>query len=225
MSRRARRRSATTCARPTPIPTLARGARRSAPSVEARTARQVEIDGRRACAARGPARDRRRQRGHAAAAAARLARGAGPRQLDARRRREHPPAAGRSRRRAAAADGRAASSAATGACRRSSSTARELQGIRYELPVASAQVKSCVLLAGLLAEGETAVVERVPTRDHTERMLVAAGRRARPSATAGRDACAAAERLDARARSRCPADFSSAAFWIVGGDARARLAS
>jgi len=51
----------------------------------------------------------------------------------------------------------------------------ELHGVSYVLPVASAQVKSCVLLAGLLAAGETEVVERVPTRDHTERMLAAAG--------------------------------------------------
>jgi 3-phosphoshikimate 1-carboxyvinyltransferase len=50
-----------------------------------------------------------------------------------------------------------------------------LEGITYELPVASAQVKSCVLLAGLLADGPTTVVERVPSRDHTERMLAAAG--------------------------------------------------
>jgi 3-phosphoshikimate 1-carboxyvinyltransferase len=46
-----------------------------------------------------------------------------------------------------------------------------LRGIEYRLPVASAQVKSCVLLAGLLAEGATTVIEPVPTRDHTERML------------------------------------------------------
>lgn len=50
-------------------------------------------------------------------------------------------------------------------------TGRPLRGITYRLPVASAQVKSAVLLAGLLAEGETTVVEPVPTRDHTERML------------------------------------------------------
>jgi len=47
----------------------------------------------------------------------------------------------------------------------------DLAGIEYELPVASAQVKSCVLLAGLLATGETAVIEPLPSRDHTERML------------------------------------------------------
>ncbi|MGE5636758.1 MAG: 3-phosphoshikimate 1-carboxyvinyltransferase [Nocardioidaceae bacterium] len=49
-----------------------------------------------------------------------------------------------------------------------------LHGIDYELPVASAQVKSCVLIAGLLAEGRTTVRERLPSRDHTERMLRAA---------------------------------------------------
>lgn len=50
-----------------------------------------------------------------------------------------------------------------------------LRGIEYRLPVASAQVKSCVLLAGLRAAGTTAVVETVPTRDHTERLLEAMG--------------------------------------------------
>ena len=53
--------------------------------------------------------------------------------------------------------------------------AAPLVGIEYELPVASAQVKSCLLLAGLLAEGETTVVEPQPSRDHSERMLAAAG--------------------------------------------------
>jgi 3-phosphoshikimate 1-carboxyvinyltransferase len=46
-----------------------------------------------------------------------------------------------------------------------------LSGIDYQLPVASAQVKSCVLIAGLLAEGQTTVVEPHPSRDHTERLL------------------------------------------------------
>jgi 3-phosphoshikimate 1-carboxyvinyltransferase len=54
-------------------------------------------------------------------------------------------------------------------------TGSVLHGIEYELPVASAQIKSCVLLAGLTASGSTTVVEPVPTRDHTERMLAAAG--------------------------------------------------
>ncbi|TGD73473.1 3-phosphoshikimate 1-carboxyvinyltransferase [Mangrovimicrobium sediminis] len=48
---------------------------------------------------------------------------------------------------------------------------RQLQGIHYDLPMASAQVKSCVLLAGLYAQGRTSVTEPAPTRDHTERML------------------------------------------------------
>jgi 3-phosphoshikimate 1-carboxyvinyltransferase len=50
-----------------------------------------------------------------------------------------------------------------------------LSGVEYELPVASAQVKSCVLLAGLLATGSTTVVEPVPSRDHTERLLLRSG--------------------------------------------------
>ena len=47
----------------------------------------------------------------------------------------------------------------------------KLKGIHYDMPMASAQVKSCLLLAGLYAEGETSVTEPAPTRDHTERML------------------------------------------------------
>ncbi len=50
-----------------------------------------------------------------------------------------------------------------------------LRGIEYTLPVASAQVKSCVLIAGLLASGKTTVIEAVPSRDHTERLLARAG--------------------------------------------------
>jgi len=50
-----------------------------------------------------------------------------------------------------------------------------LQGIEYALPVASAQIKSCVLLAGLLAGGETSVIEPEPSRDHTERLLLRCG--------------------------------------------------
>ena len=50
-----------------------------------------------------------------------------------------------------------------------------LRGIEYTLPVASAQVKSCVLMAGLLAEGTTTVIEPEPSRDHTERLLARAG--------------------------------------------------
>ena len=54
---------------------------------------------------------------------------------------------------------------------------RPLHAIDYLLPMASAQVKSAILLAGLYADGETTVVEPAPTRDHTERMLQAAGAR------------------------------------------------
>ena len=72
---------------------------------------------------------------------------------------------------------------------------RALAPLRYELPVASAQVKSCVLLAGLFAEGgPTTVVEPVPTRDHTERMLRAAGASVRASAGSGRGAAGRAAR-------------------------------
>jgi 3-phosphoshikimate 1-carboxyvinyltransferase len=92
---------------------------------------------------------------------------------------------------------------------------RRLRGIEYTLPVASAQVKSCVLLAGLTAEGTTTVVEPVPSRDHTERMLgldvlelggqryvtVEGGRVVQPGAWI------------------VPRDFSAAAFFLVAGAA------
>ncbi|MGH2965906.1 MAG: 3-phosphoshikimate 1-carboxyvinyltransferase [Solirubrobacterales bacterium] len=98
-----------------------------------------------------------------------------------------------------------------------------LHGIDYRLPVASAQVKSCVLLAGLLAEGETAVTEPATTRDHTERILRAAGAevesvglRTTPitGGPAARIAVQPAERLRV-GRLRVPGDFSSAAFHLV----------
>ena len=54
-------------------------------------------------------------------------------------------------------------------------TGGNLRGIEYRLPVASAQVKSCVLLAGLFAAGRTTVIEDIPSRDHTERMLALFG--------------------------------------------------
>ena len=88
-----------------------------------------------------------------------------------------------------------------------------LRGIEYALPVPSAQVKSCVLLAGLFADGETTVVETAPSRDHTERMLgldavemdgaryltVEGGRPIAPRTWA------------------VPRDFSAAAFFLVAG--------
>lgn len=86
-----------------------------------------------------------------------------------------------------------------------------LRAIRYELPVPSAQVKSCVLLAGLFADGETTVVERLPSRDHTERMLqldsVQLGTDRVVSIQGGRPIPAQIWRV--------PADFSAAAFFLV----------
>jgi 3-phosphoshikimate 1-carboxyvinyltransferase len=90
--------------------------------------------------------------------------------------------------------------------------AAPLQGIDYELPVASAQVKSCLLFAGLLAEGETRIGEPLPTRDHSERMLAAAG--AEIERTQGSVAVRPAARLEP-GEIAVPADFSSAAFFIV----------
>jgi 3-phosphoshikimate 1-carboxyvinyltransferase len=87
-----------------------------------------------------------------------------------------------------------------------------LQGISYELPIASAQVKSCLLFAGLLAAGETRVVEPLPTRDHSERMLAAAGADIRREGDAV--VIQPAVRLEA-GHIVVPAAFSSAAFFIV----------
>jgi 3-phosphoshikimate 1-carboxyvinyltransferase len=98
----------------------------------------------------------------------------------------------------------------------------ELAGIEYRLPVASAQVKSCVLLAGLLAAGETSAVETVPTRDHTERMLAAAGVEVRVEETTVAVRTPAGRRITVRRADRVepgpleiPGDFSSAAFLVA----------
>ncbi len=92
----------------------------------------------------------------------------------------------------------------------------ELAGIEYELPVASAQVKSCVLFAGLNAGGETTVIEPVSTRDHTERMLTAAGVdvRIEPSGGGRRITVEQAKRIEPP-DIEIPGDFSSAAFFVV----------
>lgn len=93
-----------------------------------------------------------------------------------------------------------------------------LKGIHYTLPMASAQVKSCVLLAGLFADGTTSVTEPAPTRDHTERLLAAmnlpltvgglrisvSGSNSKPLQIPARDWLV-------------PGDFSSAAFWLALG--------
>jgi 3-phosphoshikimate 1-carboxyvinyltransferase len=88
-----------------------------------------------------------------------------------------------------------------------------LTGIEYELPVASAQVKSCVLIAGLLAEGETCVREAHPSRDHTERILLGAQARfARRD-----DGFVCISHLDELELGEVtvPGDPSSAAFWVA----------
>jgi 3-phosphoshikimate 1-carboxyvinyltransferase len=90
--------------------------------------------------------------------------------------------------------------------------AAPLHGIEYELPVASAQVKSCLLFAGLLAEGETRIAEPLPTRDHSERMLAAAG--AEIERRDGTVSVRPAARLEP-GEIVVPADISSAAFFIV----------
>ena len=91
-----------------------------------------------------------------------------------------------------------------------------LRGIEYRLPIASAQVKSALLLAGLYARGRTCVTEPAPTRDHTERALAAFG--ATLAVGAGRIALGGGQRLTAR-EVAVPGDFSSAAFWLVAAAA------
>jgi len=88
-----------------------------------------------------------------------------------------------------------------------------LHGIDYDLPVASAQIKSCLLLAGLYAHGHTCVREPAPTRDHTERMLAGLGHA--PARAGGRICVEGGARLHGRAID-VPADLSSAAFFLVG---------
>ncbi|PHR67718.1 bifunctional prephenate dehydrogenase/3-phosphoshikimate 1-carboxyvinyltransferase [Alcanivorax sp.] len=88
-----------------------------------------------------------------------------------------------------------------------------LKGFHYDLPMASAQVKSAVLLGGLYAEGETSVTEPAPTRDHTERMLGGFGyevRRDGPTSALTGGGTLSAGSLEV------PADISSAAFFLVG---------
>lgn len=93
----------------------------------------------------------------------------------------------------------------------------DLKPVEYALPVASAQVKSCVLLAGMFARGETVVVEKKPTRDHTERMLSRLGVQVRVDGMrVSLDASdyGGTVRLPALTWN-VPGDFSSAAFWLT----------
>jgi 3-phosphoshikimate 1-carboxyvinyltransferase len=87
-----------------------------------------------------------------------------------------------------------------------------LRAIAYELPVASAQIKSAVLLAGLYAEGTTTVLEPLPTRDHTELMLEAAGARVTRRAASVSIVRPRELRLGSI---EVPGDFSSAAPFLV----------
>lgn len=89
-----------------------------------------------------------------------------------------------------------------------------LKGIRYELPVASAQVKSAVLLAGLYANTPTTVIEPAITRDHTERMLLSFG--CQVDAAHGEVALTPPTQLKA-CTLEVPGDFSSSAFFLVAG--------
>ncbi|MGJ8524847.1 3-phosphoshikimate 1-carboxyvinyltransferase [Halomonadaceae bacterium LMG 33818] len=89
---------------------------------------------------------------------------------------------------------------------------QSLEGIDYTLPMASAQVKSCLLLAGLYARGETRVTEPAPTRDHTERMLQGFGY---PVTREGAVACLKGGGKLVGTNIDVPADISSAAFFLV----------
>jgi 3-phosphoshikimate 1-carboxyvinyltransferase len=89
----------------------------------------------------------------------------------------------------------------------------QLQGIDYVMPMASAQVKSCLLLAGMYAEGETSVTEPAPTRDHTERMLSGFSY---PVKQQGSKVTITADGKLTAADIDVPSDISSAAFFLVG---------
>ncbi|MCQ3032875.1 bifunctional prephenate dehydrogenase/3-phosphoshikimate 1-carboxyvinyltransferase [Pseudomonas syringae] len=87
-----------------------------------------------------------------------------------------------------------------------------LNGVTYEMPIASAQVKSSLLLAGLYGQGTTTVIEPAPTRDHTERMLRGFGQ---PVTVDGAKVSVKSGSGLTAARIEVPADISSAAFFMV----------
>ena len=89
---------------------------------------------------------------------------------------------------------------------------RKLRGVNYELPVASAQVKSALLLAGLLAEGETRLMGRLESRDHTERLLPVFGVSLRSEKNL---LSIEGEQKIHSASVRVPGDPSAAAFWMT----------
>ena len=88
---------------------------------------------------------------------------------------------------------------------------KALKGVEYRLPVASAQLKSAVLLAGLFADGPTTVIETVPSRDHTERMIKLFGGSIK---TDGERITVQPSRLTFTSDFRVPGDISSAAFFL-----------
>jgi 3-phosphoshikimate 1-carboxyvinyltransferase len=89
-----------------------------------------------------------------------------------------------------------------------------LHGIEYRMPMASAQVKSALLLAGLFADGVTAVIEPVATRNHTELMLKSMGARVRSDGQ--RVEVSKADKLEP-INIDIPGDLSAASFWMVAG--------
>jgi 3-phosphoshikimate 1-carboxyvinyltransferase len=89
---------------------------------------------------------------------------------------------------------------------------QKLKGIHYDLPMASAQVKSCLLLAGLYSEGTTSIVEPEPTRDHTERMLRGFGY---PVLSKGSEISLQGGGTLQACNIDVPADISSATFFLV----------
>lgn len=93
------------------------------------------------------------------------------------------------------------------------SRSKPLTPLHFELPIPSAQLKSCILLAGLFGEQPTEVIEKIPSRDHTERLLgltVTQGDRKRMISSSLDDEIPAQNY-------NIPGDFSSAAFWLVAG--------
>ncbi|SEA12336.1 3-phosphoshikimate 1-carboxyvinyltransferase [Selenomonas ruminantium] len=91
----------------------------------------------------------------------------------------------------------------------------KLHGMHYDSPVASAQVKSAILLAGMFAEGETTVNEPFVSRDHTEQMLAAFGVQLKREGTAV--TIQPVEKFTAPQEIEVPGDISSAAYWLVAG--------
>lgn len=91
---------------------------------------------------------------------------------------------------------------------------QQLKAIHYHSPIASAQVKSCILLAGLMAEGETTVTEPALSRDHSERMLQAFGAKIITDPETNSATLIGPARLQGQTVI-VPGDISSAAFWLV----------